>query len=181
MLGFEPRISGVVSNRSANCATTSAIAVFQFLVLVEREVVHKLARTLSKVVDRRQLPSWRDLADAVSRKTTLAKFLSVAEELSSVVAKMTTSGLKRDATDADDEDDVDVDDGDAGRKQSTMKMDSTEPTLIVTQNICKLIKVLLLKTLLNYDCSYVVTPKLFDVFKERQYFFSRTLRYQVQA
>ena len=96
-----------------------------------------MARTLSKIVDRRQLPSWRDVADASTRKTTLDKFLSVAEELSSVVAKMTTSNLKRDVIDDDDDVDVDGDDAEAARSKMSKKMDIAKPTLIVTQNICK--------------------------------------------
>lgn len=69
--------------------------------------------------------------------------MNVAEELSSVVAKMTTSGSKRDVGDDDDDADAYVNDGDAARRKSAVKMDSITPTLIVTQNICKYINYIL--------------------------------------
>ena len=97
---------------------------------------YKIFNLETRIVDVGQLTAWRDLTDASVRKTTLEKFLSVVEEMSSVVAKMSTSTsvMKNDVGD-DDEDD----DASSRRKSATEKKEKekNEPTLIVTQNICK--------------------------------------------
>ncbi len=109
------------------------------MVLVEREVVHKMARTLSGLLDRRHLPAWHDLTDASRRRVTLDKLMSVTEEMGSVIAKM-TKGIARDVSDDDDED---SDERRTSRGKNSLKSieeeeeDHQGSTHIVTQNICK--------------------------------------------
>lgn len=96
------------------------------MILVEREVVHKLARALSGLLDRRQLASWNDISDATLRKTTSEKLLNVVEDMSNIVAKMSTFGLKNDVSDYDEN----------VAKKPTLTT-PFEQTSIVTKNICK--------------------------------------------
>ncbi len=103
--------------------------------MVEREVVHKIARSLSGLLDRRQLPAWHDVTDATLRKTTLQRLIGVAEEMANVVTQM-SSGMKRDVLDEDDDDVRMSKEG----KTFSKNDENLEPTYIVTPNICKIFK-----------------------------------------
>ena len=109
------------------------------MVLVEREVVHKLARTLSGLLDRRHVPAWHDLTDASRRRVTLDKLMSVTEEMGFVIAKM-SKGI---VSEISDDDDDDSDEKRTSRVKNNLKSSDEEedqqgPTFIVTPNICKL-------------------------------------------
>ncbi len=113
------------------------------MVLVEREVVHKMARTLSGLLDRRHVPAWHDLTDASRRRVTLDKLMSVTEEMGFVISKM-SKGITRDVSDDDDDE---SDEKRASRDEKTNFKSSEEdeerkgPTYIVTPNICKILMV----------------------------------------
>jgi hypothetical protein len=109
------------------------------MVLVEREVVHKMARTLSSLLERRQLPAWHDVTVTSQRKSTLEMLMSVTEEMGDVIAQMSLD-LSR------DEDDIEENTSHVMNTASHLanlasqlneQEREEEPTIILTPNICK--------------------------------------------
>ena len=106
------------------------------MVLVEREVVHKMARTLSGLLERRQLPAWHDITVTSHRKSTLEMLMSVTEEMGDVIARMSLDVSQ----DEDESESSQVMNAAShlDKLASQSNENEEEPTIISTPNICKI-------------------------------------------